>query len=469
MRVRLATIAIALAWPPSASGPVPDRPLSAIVRIYSTVKAAAGFRLGAGVFIDGGGTVLTAYHVVQGATDVTVISDRGDHGKAALVSFDAARDIATIRVRTISGPADYLALATSQQAQNLSSRPAIAYGHPDGKLNYSVPIHFPREGPVLSKSFSAAGSKQIFAVEDVNIIPILGVINPGMSGGPVVIQGKVISIISGTQAPSGADFGWSIPVSYVDQLRPAGSYGFDSLPPPRLLKSGSDSTLHKSSLNVARQEELGRIFSQLAASALKQESVSSDVYRILGELSVLVNRAATGSSGLAAIDALRARDKSATVTLLLHRGMREALIAANQTADLVVSCQTDENAFLTQVLEAMNAAVAPNRSERTARIGRAATDAHNAAKSLPDASPTDGVVQPDDRSERNAHLAAFPDALKRGSSQNLKKEFEDFKKAIIDELAEWSLLVANARQQAKYIEHWLKVASLPQVIDFHQM
>jgi hypothetical protein len=128
---------------------------------------------------------------------------------------------------------------------DLTTRRGLVIGHPDRKKDFAVQVSFTRDTPLPSGQWSIPkrqGSQQqfIFALPDVQLIPIFGGLNRGMSGGPLVVDGTVIGVFSGGEEPSGGGFGWAISVDHFATLtlaRPR--MAVSELPPLRLLVPGS--------------------------------------------------------------------------------------------------------------------------------------------------------------------------------------------------------------------------------------
>src|SRR4051812_15690328 len=74
---------------------VGPREVDAVVRIYT--NGPNGPQLGAG-FVTECGTVATAYHVIQGATRVSVQGDTGYYANPRLVAMDPDWDLALLLV-----------------------------------------------------------------------------------------------------------------------------------------------------------------------------------------------------------------------------------------------------------------------------------------------------------------------------------------------------------------------------------
>jgi S1-C subfamily serine protease len=168
---------------------------------------------GSGFVIDTSGHLLTNYHVVDGAEEITVVFGDGDSYAATVVGADPRNDIALLRV---DAPAELLVpveLGTSEGL--LVGQRAIAIGNPFGQFGRTL----------TTGVISALGR----TLEGDDGRPITGVIqtdasiNRGNSGGPLLdSSGRVIGINSAIFSPSGASagVGFAVPVDTVRRLLP---------------------------------------------------------------------------------------------------------------------------------------------------------------------------------------------------------------------------------------------------------
>ena len=238
-----------------------QNPERALVRIYTTDSSTHGTRSGSGVLISEDGRVLTAYHVIQGArsVDVACCSEPGLL-TAKLVAYDETRDLAVVKVNPKQGSVTYLAIGAVPN--KLTDRVAKAFGNPGGKGGSAINVTFFKDTEFPAHEYpnpglfgSSAGS-DLFKNPDIHLVGINGTINPGMSGGPIVLDGKVIAVVSGTEGISGGQLGWAIPASDITKLKDAGSLTFVSAPPLALLNSTKYMPTLKSILPSERQERL---------------------------------------------------------------------------------------------------------------------------------------------------------------------------------------------------------------------
>ncbi len=164
---------------------------------------------GSGFIINKQGEIITNAHVVEGATDVSVVLRDGRTLKAKVLGRDTLTDIAVVKIDPKDLPAD---LPTVKLGSSQNLRPgewAIAIGNPLGLDN-----------TVTAGIISALGrrSGEIGVDKRVNFIQTDAAINPGNSGGPLLNErGEVIgvntAIIQGAQG-----LGFAIPIETAQRI-----------------------------------------------------------------------------------------------------------------------------------------------------------------------------------------------------------------------------------------------------------
>lgn len=150
--------------------------------------------LGSGVIIDDDADILTANHVVDGASGITVTFADGSTYEARIFARQPENDIAGIRAL---GHPDPLAVATIGNANALSvGDDAIVIGNPFG-LSRSLST-----GVIsgLHRSIQPPGTSRPLN----ELIQFDASVNPGNSGGPLFNRdGDVVGIVSGLANPNG--------------------------------------------------------------------------------------------------------------------------------------------------------------------------------------------------------------------------------------------------------------------------
>lgn len=175
---------------------------------------------GSGFILTENGYVVTNYHVVEGASTLTVItSDRTEYA-AELVGYDESNDVAVLKIDATGLP--YVTLGSSDEL--IVGDQVVAIGNPLGELTST-----------LTAGYVSAINRDVTTESSIiNMIQTDAAINPGNSGGPLFnMKGEVIGITtakySGTTS-SGASIegiGFAIPiddvVSLIDDLM---NYGY---------------------------------------------------------------------------------------------------------------------------------------------------------------------------------------------------------------------------------------------------
>lgn len=170
---------------------------------------------GSGFFIESG-DIVTAYHVIQGATRIRVINHKKIPVTAKVKAYDASRDIAilspTVKLMN-SGQ-----LKVGDVPASLSKLEGLVIGHPDQKENFAITVRFPKDLPMRASKWvgpigTSGSSIFTFRDQDLELIAIDGTLNRGMSGGPLIVNDKVIGIFSGGEEASGGGLAWAIPLN----------------------------------------------------------------------------------------------------------------------------------------------------------------------------------------------------------------------------------------------------------------
>jgi S1-C subfamily serine protease len=162
-----------------------------------------GVATGSGFVINGNGTILTNYHVVENAVKVTVSFEHGKTVEAKVIGKDPSNDLAVLRIPTEGLTLHTLTLGDSGKAQ--VGDPVLAIGNPFG---------YDR---TLTTGVVSALQRQITSPNGFQIDNVLQTdapINPGNSGGPLLNgSGEVIGINS--QIETGGSGGGSVGIGFA--------------------------------------------------------------------------------------------------------------------------------------------------------------------------------------------------------------------------------------------------------------
>ena len=196
-------------------GAVYTQCVNSVVAISSTIQStnyygATGTSTGSGFILSEDGYVATNYHVVEGATDITVIMHDGTEYPAVMVGYDdSANDLAVLKVEATGLPA----AAIGNSSELAIGDMVVAIGNPLGELTSTQTV-----GYVSGIGREVATG----SLTTISMIQTDAAINPGNSGGPLFnMRGEVIGITtakySGTTG-SGASIegiGFAIPIDDV--------------------------------------------------------------------------------------------------------------------------------------------------------------------------------------------------------------------------------------------------------------
>ncbi|MEE9140816.1 MAG: DegQ family serine endoprotease, partial [Alphaproteobacteria bacterium] len=161
--------------------------------------------LGSGVIVDETGLIVTNYHVVEAATEITVaLADRREFD-AEVIGSDQRTDLAVLRIDTKG-----------------EALPTLAFGDSDelevGDLVLAVGNPFGVGQTVTSGIVSALARTRIGPGDFRSFIQTDAAINPGNSGGALInMEGKLVGINTAifTRTGGSLGIGFAIPVNMV--------------------------------------------------------------------------------------------------------------------------------------------------------------------------------------------------------------------------------------------------------------
>lgn len=140
---------------------------------------------GSGIIINAEGYIVTNQHVIDDATEISVILNTGEEIKAELVGQDTKTDLAVLKISTES-PLTPAVLGDSDNIQ--VGELAVAIGNPMGQ-EFS--------GSVTAGIVSAVNRTMTIENRSYNLIQTDAAINSGNSGGALINQyGEIIGINS---------------------------------------------------------------------------------------------------------------------------------------------------------------------------------------------------------------------------------------------------------------------------------
>lgn len=163
---------------------------------------------GTGSFIDGNGTIITNYHVIESCHTINVATQDGNvHKVESILGFDKERDLAIIKID--SQNEKFVTL----KSENLKT----------GEKIYTLGSSLGLTG-TFSEGIISSSSREIDGLE---FIQITAPISSGNSGGPLVDEyGNVIGITTGAFT-EGQNLNLAIPVRYIDEINRETEYSIN--------------------------------------------------------------------------------------------------------------------------------------------------------------------------------------------------------------------------------------------------
>ncbi len=201
-----------------------ERAASGVVRINATDRSTSSgstdpfggqnSALGSGFVIDKTGHIVTNYHVVRDAGEVTVSFSNRDTVRAEVVGTDASTDLAVLRVETAANALTPLPMGNSDVVR--VGDPVVAIGNPFG-LDRTV------TSGIVSALQRLITAPNRFTID--HVIQTDAPINPGNSGGPLLnARGQVIGVNTqietgtGSSATGNVGIGFAVPANTVKDV-----------------------------------------------------------------------------------------------------------------------------------------------------------------------------------------------------------------------------------------------------------
>ena len=190
----------------------------ATVNYYGQVSETASS--GTGFIISKDGYVVTNYHVVEGATTLTVITYDGKEHPAELIGYDATNELALMKIEGQNLPC--VSIGSSEQM--VVGDQVVAIGNPLGELTSTLTVGY------ISAKDRIVNTEGV----EINMLQTDAAINSGNSGGPLFnMKGEVIGITtakaSGT-SNSGVTIegiGFAVPIDdVIDTVEDLKEYGY---------------------------------------------------------------------------------------------------------------------------------------------------------------------------------------------------------------------------------------------------
>jgi putative serine protease PepD len=183
----------------------------------TTVPGDDGSGLGTGLVVNQDGSILTANHVVDGATKIDVVFADGTHSSATVASSDPVQDIAVLTPQTLPS----IVVPAVLGAVGAVGDPVVAVGNPlglDGTTTSGVVSG-------LDRSINGEDGQQ-----RTGLIQFDAAVNPGSSGGPLLdAKGETVGIVVALANPS--KDGYFIGIGFAVPIGTAVAGGGGNQPP----------------------------------------------------------------------------------------------------------------------------------------------------------------------------------------------------------------------------------------------
>lgn len=180
-------------------------PSLVVITTRGTSAGAQSQGSGAGVVVNADGTVLTALHVVEGSSTITVAFSDGTTSPATVASRKPESDIATLTPAKLPETVVPAVLGGGL----VVGAPVFAVGHPLGLVDsLSAGVV-----SALDRTVRVEGSRKL-----EHLIQFDAAVNPGNSGGPLLNKaGQVVGIVTGLANPTDqtlfVGIGFAVPIA----------------------------------------------------------------------------------------------------------------------------------------------------------------------------------------------------------------------------------------------------------------
>jgi len=262
---------------------------AAVVKIW-VVRESQQHSLGTGFFFGDNRTVLTCYHVICGAKEIRVVH-RPDRTKPPNVytdvlvqSYSPDRDLATLQMRDTTKAIPFVRPVAETPSWREGQEMAI-YGHPHGIFYSHLRVYPTHGGYVVSQDVTDRKLAPIFNLEDVNLVVLEGRIYGGMSGGPVLLEGRCVGVLSGCKHEVGT-IAWAIPCMYAEPQRmiSVGKAPQDitNWPPLRLMRPDRATLIQSTQVERRVQNLLDEYFAEIETLAVLNDEVNGHALKALG-------------------------------------------------------------------------------------------------------------------------------------------------------------------------------------------
>ncbi|MBK5273766.1 MAG: trypsin-like peptidase domain-containing protein [Desulfuromonadales bacterium] len=182
---------------------------NAVVGIYST-KTDGTVAQGTGFFLGDNGEIVTNYHVIKNSIKMEIYYVGGKTSNVLVERVIPNYDLAVLKINKL--PIGNLSLKKRKLPENLHKKELIVIGHPRGLEKYYFSARATSQ-TISSLNFKDLNGHRIFK-KAIDVIPVDLTIYSGMSGAPVIYEGDVIGVLSGS-INEGGSISWAIPIENI--------------------------------------------------------------------------------------------------------------------------------------------------------------------------------------------------------------------------------------------------------------
>lgn len=218
----------------TASGiPVSTLPLPPFDRNYGGQLPPEVTAIGSGFVIDSEGHVVTNYHVVANARNVSVAFSDGSVYASEVIGVDVFTDTAVLELLDVPPEQELVSLPLGNSSELEVGDEVVAIGNPfglTGSLSTGVVSGLgrllPSSLPPNNNDTGGNNTGIVYGFSIPNIIQTDAAINPGNSGGPLLnLRGEVIgmntAILSASPFATSSGVGFAIPSDTLKLILPA--------------------------------------------------------------------------------------------------------------------------------------------------------------------------------------------------------------------------------------------------------
>ncbi len=161
---------------------------------------------GSGFVLTADGYILTNHHVIEDASEVTVLLHDGTEYPAEIVGSDAMTDIAVLKIEAKGLTPVQIGNSDNMQVGDQ----VVAIGNPLGELANSLTVGY------------LSAKKRIISIDDTPRVMLQtdASVSPGNSGGPLFnIGGQVVGVVSAKTVADGVEgIGFAIPINLAADI-----------------------------------------------------------------------------------------------------------------------------------------------------------------------------------------------------------------------------------------------------------